>query len=147
WYRVKESGKALNRSCKNLIYTCKTPPNLDRGIMQLVGVRVTIREGDELLLSHCCRLSGCVDHHTHRCAVGAAGEMGGLRGPPESNGPPGELCLGGAAGEPLALACGNLPVCPECAAHPAPRDGYLCGALTLAGCALTPGRHQGRAGF
>src|SRR4029453_3303738 len=50
WYRVKESGKALNRSCKNLIYTCKTPPNLDRGIMQLVGVRVTIREGDELLL-------------------------------------------------------------------------------------------------
>src|SRR5262245_35294676 len=92
-------------------------------------------------------MSRCVDHHPHRCAVGAAGEMGGLIGPPESNGPPGEFRLVGLAGEPLALACGNLPVCPECAAHPAPRDGYLCGALTLAGGALTPGRHQGRAGF
>src|SRR5215472_10969651 len=50
WYRVKASGKALNRSCKNLIYTWKTPPNLDEGIMQPVSVRVTIREGDELLL-------------------------------------------------------------------------------------------------
>src|SRR5215831_10661900 len=72
--------------------------------------------------------------------------MGGLRGPPESNGPPGELCLGGAAGEPLALACGNLPVCPECAAHPAPRDGYICRALTLAGRAPTPWRKASRPG-
>jgi hypothetical protein len=47
----------------------------------------------------------CGDHHTHRCTVGAAGEMGGLRCPPESNGPPGEFRLVGLAGEPLALAC------------------------------------------
>src|SRR5262245_19851214 len=65
--------------------------------------------------------------------------MGRLRCSPESNGPPGERRLVGPAGEPLVLACGNLPVCPECAAHPAPRDGYLCGALTRAGRALTPG--------
>src|SRR5262245_51005000 len=91
-------------------------------------------------------MSGCVDHHTHRCAVGAMGEMGGLRGPPESNGPPRELRLGGLAGELLALACGNLPVCPECAAHPAPRDGYLCGTLTLAGRAPPPWGKASRLG-
>src|SRR5437870_3175798 len=43
-------------------------------------------------------MSRCVDHHTHRCAVGAAGEMGGRRCPPESNVPPGELRLVGPAG-------------------------------------------------
>src|ERR671935_1051637 len=91
-------------------------------------------------------MSRGVDHDTHRCAVGAAGEMGGLRGPPESNGPPGELRLVGPAGELLALACGNLPVCPECAAHPAPRDGYLCGALTLAGCVPPPWEKASRPG-
>src|SRR4029453_3461927 len=91
-------------------------------------------------------MSRCVDHHTHRCAVGAVGEMGGLRGPPESNGPPGELRLVGPASEPLALAWGNLPVCPECAAHPAPRDGYICRALTRAGRAPTPWGKASRPG-
>src|SRR5262244_2120959 len=91
-------------------------------------------------------MSRCIDHHTHRCAVGAVGEMGGLRGPPESNGPPGEFRLVGPAGEPLALACGNLPVCPECTAYPAARNGYFCRALILAdrwGKASRPGRFLG----
>src|SRR6266516_2112036 len=58
-YRVKASRRALNRSCKNFIYTCKIPPSMDQGIMQPVGVKVTIRGRGELLLLFVSLLSRC----------------------------------------------------------------------------------------
>src|SRR5690349_13277881 len=81
-------------------------------------------------------MSRCVDYDAHRCAVGAGGEMGRLKGTPESNGSYGEVRMVLPAGESLVLALRDLPVCPECAACPATRVGHVCWTLTRAGHVL-----------